>query len=139
MAACVAHWMEQEPLRLLARSMRKGVVELLGQAKQRGLRLAVWSDYPADRKLAAMGIRDWFDMVVTAQDPAVGRFKPDPAGLDLILSRWGIARDEALYIGDRPKVDGLAASRAGVPYLNLKSGQTFEDLTKKLLVRGVAA
>lgn len=137
-AACVAHWMEREPLPLLARSMRKGLVELLGRAKECGLRLAVWSDYPADQKLAAMGIRDWFDMVVAAQDPAVGRFKPDPAGLKLILSSLGIAPGDALYIGDRPELDGVAASRAGVAYLNVKSGQTFDDLAGKL-VRGVAA
>ena len=137
-ADCVAHWMEREPLPLLARAMRKGLVEFLDEAKRSGLRLAVWSDYPAERKLAAMGIREWFDLVVTAQDPAVGRFKPDTAGLDLILATWGIPPTEALYIGDRPEVDGVAATRAGVGYLNMKSGQTFGDLPK-LLVQGVAA
>jgi HAD superfamily hydrolase (TIGR01549 family) len=136
--ACVATWMEREPLPLLARSMRKGLPELLAQAKQNGMFLAVWSDYPADRKLAAMGIRDWFDIVVTAQDPAVGRFKPDPTGLELILARCGVAREEALYIGDRPEVDGLAARRAGVAYLNIGSGQSFQDLLE-LPMREVAA
>lgn len=125
---CVASWMEREPLPLLARSMRKGLPELLAQAKQSGVLLAVWSDYPAERKLAALGIRDWFDIVVTAQDPLVGRFKPDPAGLELILARCGIARDEVLYIGDRPEVDGLAARRAGVAYRNVRSGQDFQEL-----------
>jgi len=137
-APCVARWMDGEPLPLLARCMRAGAAELLRKAKHCGLRLAVWSDYPAHRKLAALGIREMFDIVVTAQDPAVGRFKPDPAGLDLIISTLGIQRHEALYIGDRPEVDGLAASRAGVPYLNLTSGQTFEGLSE-LLARGVGA
>jgi beta-phosphoglucomutase-like phosphatase (HAD superfamily) len=39
-ASLVGHWMGQEPLPLLASSMRKGTLELLGEAKRRGLRLA---------------------------------------------------------------------------------------------------
>jgi len=106
-ASCVARWMEHEPLSLLAASMRKGTAELLQAAKQLGLRLAVCSDYPADRKLAAMGIAGFFDVVVTAQDPEVQRLKPDPRGLEVTIQRLAVRKNEAVYIGDR--VDDVIA------------------------------
>jgi beta-phosphoglucomutase-like phosphatase (HAD superfamily) len=63
--------MEQELLPLLASSKRKGTLELLGEAKRRGLKLAVWSANQVEGKLAAMGIGGFFDVVATAQDPEV--------------------------------------------------------------------
>jgi phosphoglycolate phosphatase/putative hydrolase of the HAD superfamily len=133
--ACVARWMEQEPLPLLASSIRKEMVELLREAKRLGLRLAVCSDYPADRKLAAMGIAEFFDVVVTAQDPEVQRFKPDPAGLELILRRLDVCKDEAVYVGDRADVDAVAASRAGIRHFILNGTQNLSELSRLLIRR----
>ena len=129
-ASCVARWMEQEPLSLLAPSIRRGTRELLQAAKQSGLRLAVYSDYPADRKLAAMGIADFFEVVVTAQDPEVQRLKPDPRGLEVTLQRLAVRKSEAVYIGDRADVDGEAASRAGIQPFIIRSGQSFPALSE---------
>jgi len=132
-ASCVARWMEQEPLSLLATSIRKGTVELLQAARGAGLKLAVCSDYPADQKLSAMGIADFFDVVVTAQDPEVQRLKPDPRGLEVTLQRLAVRKHEAVYIGDRTDVDGEAASRAGIQYLILHPGQNFSELSMFLI------
>lgn len=114
MAAVAARWMDEAPLDLLAPATRDGLHDLLACCRERGLRLAVWSDYPARRKLQAMGLDSLFDTVVSAQDPEVQRFKPDPRGLEVALARLHVTRDEALYIGDRPEVDGAAARQAGV-------------------------
>jgi len=114
LAGLVEHWMDRQPLDLLTAARREGVVELLDLARQRGWKLAVLSDYPADEKLEAMRIRRYFDAVVCAQDPAIGRFKPDPRGLLETLSRIGVTPGEALYVGDRAEVDGEAAARAGM-------------------------
>lgn len=113
--AChVAEWMERAPLDLLRPAMHDGLLDLLRAAKEEGLRLAVWSDYPAAAKLKAMGLDEYFDVVVSAQDTAVQRFKPDPRGLEIVLNKLGVSNDQAIYIGDRPEVDGYAAARAGV-------------------------
>lgn len=114
MRSTVATWMEQEPLRLLTLSLRDGVVDLLHEAKRRGIRLGAYSDYPAREKLEALRIGEIFDAVVTAQDPTVQRLKPDPRGLQVVLERLGASKEQTLYIGDRPEIDGLVASRAGV-------------------------
>ncbi len=129
-ASYVARWMEKEPLSLLATWMRNGTVGLLQAARRSGLNLAVCSDYPADRKLMAMGIAGFFDVVVTAQDPEVQRLKPDPTGLRVTLQRLAVRSDEALYIGDRADVDGEAADRAGMRRVILRSGQDFSELSK---------
>lgn len=124
LASLVNHWMDQKPLDLLIAARREGVIELLDLGRKRGWKLAVLSDYPADQKLEAMGIREYFDAVVCAQDPRIGRFKPDPRGLLETLGRIGVAAGEALYIGDRVEVDGEAAARAGMAcaVINAPSG-----------------
>jgi HAD superfamily hydrolase (TIGR01549 family) len=112
--ACVTRWMEQEPLALVARSRRAGVVEFLETAKERGVRLGICSDYPPTAKLRALGIAHFFEVVVSAQDPEVRQFKPSPRGLETALRRLGVSQFQALYIGDRPEVDAVAASSAGI-------------------------
>lgn len=114
LSATIARWMEQEPLTLLARYRHAGLVEFLDACRTRGIRLAVLSDYPCTDKLAALGLADRFDVVLSAFDPDVGVFKPDPRGITVALERLGVSADAALYVGDRPEVDGAAAAAAGV-------------------------
>jgi putative hydrolase of the HAD superfamily len=113
--ALVEQWMEQAPLPLLPRFMDPDLPALLRTARQRGIRLGVLSDYPAAEKLRALGVAEFFELVLTAQDPAVNRFKPDPSGLREALRRLGTEGADALYVGDRPQVDAVAAQAAGVP------------------------
>jgi FMN phosphatase YigB (HAD superfamily) len=54
--------------------------------------------------------------VISTQDPAVQRFKPDTRGLQVVLERMGIASGQALYAGDRPQIDGRAAGHAGTAF-----------------------
>jgi FMN phosphatase YigB (HAD superfamily) len=114
-AQIVARWMEREPLVLLERFVEPALRTFLATARTRGLRLGVLSDYPAAAKLAAMGLAEFFDVVVTAQDAEVNRFKPHPGGLVEALRRLGAVPAEALYVGDRHDVDGAVARAAGVP------------------------
>ena len=66
-----------------------------------------------------MGIAPFFDCVVAAQDAEVGCFKPNPRILEVALGKLGIAPSDALFAGDRPDGDGVAAARAGVRYVNI--------------------
>jgi FMN phosphatase YigB (HAD superfamily) len=113
--ALVARWMEEAPLPLLPRFMDPELPAMLTAARERGVRLGVFSDYPAASKLRALGLADFFEVVLTAQDPAVNRFKPDPSGLRETFRRLRAEGAEALYVGDRAKVDAVAAEAAGVP------------------------
>lgn len=110
----VDEWMERRPLRFLHDAVRPGLTAFLAAARRQGIRLGLCSDYPADLKLRALGIRDAFDVVVSAQDPAINRFKPHPAGLLSAIAALGASPQRSLYVGDRPEVDAETARRAGV-------------------------
>jgi FMN phosphatase YigB (HAD superfamily) len=111
---CVAKWMESAPLAFLARCAPPGLSAFLHSCRQRGIRLAVLSDYPAADKLRALGVADAFELSLCAQSPEIGRFKPDPRGLLVTLQRLGVDPADALYVGDRAEVDAPAAAGAGV-------------------------
>jgi HAD superfamily hydrolase (TIGR01549 family) len=110
----VEQWMEQAPLDLILAARRPGVVECLQTLRGGGIRIGALSDYPATAKLTAMGLSALFDVVVCAQDRGVGRLKPDPAGLRMVLTRLDVPAGQAVYVGDRPEVDARAASAAGM-------------------------
>jgi FMN phosphatase YigB (HAD superfamily) len=111
----VARWMDREPLPLLRRLVEPALRRFLDTARERGVRLGVLSDYPAHAKLEAMDLRSMFDVVVSAQDSDVNRFKPSPDGLVAALRRLDAAPEQALYVGDRPEVDACVARAVGVP------------------------
>nr|MDQ2900058.1 HAD family hydrolase [Acidobacteriota bacterium] len=112
--ASIRRWMEDEPLDLLRALVYDGLEEMLAAARSDGLKLGVFSDYPAEKKLRTMGLDKYFDVVVSAQDPEVRRFKPDALGLKTTLRRLGVAKEDAVYVGDRADVDGAAAAAAGM-------------------------
>jgi HAD superfamily hydrolase (TIGR01549 family) len=89
-------------------------VAFLREARKHKIKLAIVSDYPAAAKLNALEVAEYFDAVVCAQDPEVQRFKPDPKSLHVALHLLQVARENALYVGDRPSVDAEAARRAGI-------------------------
>ncbi len=112
--ALVTRWMDEAPLNLLADLAQPGMQAFVRDLRGRGIRLGVLSDYPAEAKLAALGVGGLFDSVLCAQAPEVGVFKPDPRGILVSLERLGVAPLDALYVGDRADVDAPAARAAGV-------------------------
>lgn len=111
---CIYRWFDSEPLPLLIKCMRPGVRKLLSAALEKGIKLAVFSDYEAEEKLRAMKLRKFFDVVVCANDSEVREFKPSATGLRVTLERLGVSAQEALYVGDRADLDTEAAHRANL-------------------------
>lgn len=68
--------------------------------------------------LETFELTEFFSPVVTAR--TVGKPKPDPAGVALILEQWKLARHEVVYIGDSG-VDEMTAAAAGVPFWAYKN------------------
>jgi FMN phosphatase YigB (HAD superfamily) len=118
---CVDRWMEVEPLSAVAGARYPGVVEFCEWACRNGLLLAVVSDYDPREKLRVLGLRRYISAAVWAQESEVGVFKPDPRGLCVAVERLGIEPLQAVFIGDRPEVDGAAALAAGIPGILLSS------------------
>jgi len=71
------------------------------------------------------GMRDLFDVLVSSND--VTRNKPDPECIFIILKRFGLAPDEALYVGDSD-IDRETAARAGTPFAAYRNPSLKADL-----------
>lgn len=110
----VTEWMHQRPLKWLSYSRRAGVIELLQFLEARRIRKGMFSDYPAQEKLTALGLGGQFDLVLSAEDPDIGVLKPDPRGFLAAAARWGLAPANVLYVGDRLEVDAVGALAAGM-------------------------
>ncbi len=113
-AAIVEEWMFRRPLHLLLRCRRRGLVELLSELAERGLRLGTFSDYPVHNKLCALRIEQYFAVRLCATDARVDAFKPDPAGFQLGCQELGLPPEQVLYVGDRAELDAVGAAAAGM-------------------------
>lgn len=107
----VSEWMHKRPLPYLAFCRFKGVQELFEGLRAAGKIVGVLSDYPAQEKLAALGVHA--DVVVSANDPGVNILKPHPRGLEEVAAIAGVSPQRTLMIGDRVERDGYAAKRFG--------------------------
>ncbi len=117
----VEKWMIERPCRHLPALRNRALLEELAEHKRRGLALALVSDYPARRKLAALGAADLFAAVVASGEPGgPERLKPDPAGYLRAARELGVAPERCLVLGDRPDADGLAAERAGMGFRHVR-------------------
>lgn len=113
--AIVTEWIEQRPLPYLMACRYPGLVELFAGLKRHGKHIGIFSDYPVQAKLAALGLAA--DFVVSATDHGIGLLKPHARGLEVLMADAGATAATTVLIGDRSDRDGLAARRAGVRYL----------------------
>lgn len=129
----VNRWMFEQPLRYLPACRMKGVRRLFHDLSERNIRIGIFSDYPANNKLDALGLQA--DAVVCALDPDVDRLKPDPTGLLVTAEKLGVTAGSCLFIGDRDEKDGACARQAGMPFRLLKRNSDFDlssDLYKEI-------
>jgi phosphoglycolate phosphatase/putative hydrolase of the HAD superfamily len=120
-------WFDREPLKHLGRMVNEEIPRFVQQAKSNGLALGVYSDYPPAEKLKVLGLSTLFDVISCSSDPEIGRFKPNPVGLQHTLQRLGVAPDAAVYVGDRMDVDAPCAMAAGVHAIILDKSRKSED------------
>ena len=113
----VKDWMFERPGKWIGRFPRKSLLAELRAFKSQGGRTALVSDYPAERKLAALGARDLFDVVVAnGEQHGPRRLKPDPEGYLRAAELLGIAPARCLVVGDRDDADGEAARAAKMSF-----------------------
>jgi HAD superfamily hydrolase (TIGR01509 family) len=99
-----------------AQDILPGVMDMIHEAQRLGLRLAIASSSPhawVDAHTKRLGIRDYFDAVICADDVGVGRTKPNPDLFLLALDQLQVQKNEAVVFEDSP--NGVeAARRAGL-------------------------
>lgn len=109
------HWLGERPLAHLPACRAPAIDTLFATLRDTGRKIAVFSDYPIENKLAALGLEA--DLCVSAIDPDVDRLKPDARGLERIMERLDLPPRACVMIGDRDDRDGEAARRVGMPFL----------------------
>jgi len=92
-----------------------GAVEALAALRERGLKLAVVSNWDCSlpEQLETLGLVDTFDAIVSSAE--AGAPKPAPRPFWLALERIGAAPERALHVGDEP-ADEQGAAAAGMRF-----------------------
>jgi HAD superfamily hydrolase (TIGR01509 family) len=111
---------------ILASKPMPGVMDYLHEAKRFGLRLAIasssdhaWVDTHAKR----IGVYDYFDVVIAAEDVGPGRTKPNPDLFLTALRRLRVPKEAAIVFEDSP--NGVkAANRADIFVVAVPNGVT---------------
>jgi len=117
----------------------QGVNELLIRLKEK-YKLAVASanklDMIKDKIMPKFNIPNVFDQIVTTGDAPVGKSKPDPYMLQLILKTQGVSNKETIFIGDA-KNDVIMAINAGIEPVVVLTGVISKSQAEALGVKHI--
>jgi HAD superfamily hydrolase (TIGR01509 family) len=88
--------------------------QALAEFSSLGLRMAVVSnsDGTVEAGMRALGLRDFFDVVIDSA--VVGHEKPDPKIFQFALQEMRVDASRAIYVGDLYSVDVVGARAAGI-------------------------
>jgi len=103
------------------------VEDVLKNLKEMGIKTGIVTTkfhYRIDQILNKFNITADIDMVLGADDVKVE--KPDPEGLNAMISKMKLLKEEVLYIGDSI-VDAETAKRADVDFVAVTTGATSKE------------
>jgi len=100
----------------LVQPVLPGVMDIIHEAKQLGLKVAIASSSPhswVDDHAQRLGILHYFDAVICSDDVGAGRTKPNPDLFLSTLDQLKVPKEAAVVFEDSP--NGVkAANRAGI-------------------------
>jgi len=124
----IEYWMQEKPLRYITLFRDGKLLRLIRQLQEQGAKIAVYSDYPVQKKIEALsGLTA--DYSFCATDTAIQCLKPDAQGLKNILRITGETAENSLFIGDRYEKDGKCAENAGVDYIILENNPMMRNVS----------
>lgn len=114
-----------------------GIIEIVKELKEKGIYTAVVSN-KADFAVQSLCV-DYFDNIF---DYAVGekegiKCKPCPDGVMDVLNRFGIEKENAVYVGDSD-VDFMTAKNSGLEFIGVTYGFRTREFLENLGSRNLA-
>jgi HAD superfamily hydrolase (TIGR01549 family) len=113
-------WMQKKPLKWIRFFRDKKLIARLNRLRKQGVKIIVFSDYPARDKAEKIGL--CADGVFSASDQDIGELKPGARGLEVIARCMLLKKSEMLMIGDRYEKDGKCAENFSIDYMILRRG-----------------
>lgn len=126
----IEYWMLNVPNVYLIDYLDTYAAEWIRKLQLLNKKVVVWSDYPVEDKLKVLRIKVTDSICST--DKIVGAMKPNPKGIQVLLERYQIAKENALMIGDREEKDALAAKEAGIDWMILSKNRKQRELQYKM-------
>jgi len=120
--AVIKRWIYDNPLDALLKSRDSELAGLIGRIRDNNKSVVIFSDYPVEEKLSALGIEA--DGMFCSADEPIKALKPSPKGIEFILSELKVSAQNAVMIGDRMEKDGLSAQNAGVDFIILDKSKS---------------
>jgi HAD superfamily hydrolase (TIGR01509 family) len=117
---------EESGMLIEASSILPGVLEIIHEARESGVRVAIGSSSPhswVDTHLKRLGIFHFFNPVICQDDVAPGKTKPNPDIYLKVLDMLKVQNTEAVVFEDSPN-GVLAARRAGIFVVAVPNGLT---------------
>jgi FMN phosphatase YigB (HAD superfamily) len=109
--------------------LKKDAIKVLKYLKGKRKKVAVFSDakkYRLYTETRKSGATEYIDFELSSE--AIKYYKPNPAGLLLILDKFKVSKKRALYLGDMAS-DVLTAQFAGIDCCGVADGlETYEGL-----------
>ena len=110
---------------------KKNTVEILKALRKKNKIVALFSDsrsYRLMSEVRALNMSKYFDFMLSAS--SVGMYKPDPTGILFIIDKYGVSKNNVVYVGDT--VSDIMASRfAGVSSCIVADGlESYERIKK---------
>lgn len=128
-ADIVEKWIYNMPLDHMAACRFPMVDSFFEALARRGVKIGIFSDYPIEDKMAALGLHA--DASCYSLEPDVNRLKPQTAGLQKLVKIMGLNGSDCLLIGDRESRDGECAKRFGMPFLLCRGHLFYKKLMQE--------
>ena len=103
-----------------------GTVPTLKRLMRAGLKLAVITNGREEiqmEKLRALGIAEFFDLILVSGACGSGWEKPSPLMFQRAIAELCVSPDECIFIGDNPGIDFLPAKKTGIFSIRVLTGE----------------
>ena len=114
----IRNWLFQVPLLVINACAYKSVITFANQQFDEGKKIFIYSDYPAEDKLDAIGMKH--DVVFAFGEDGIDEQKPSLRIMETILSKSGLKPNQLLYIGDRDDKDRVSADLVHIQYCDIR-------------------